>query len=146
MQRSDIHLACQNLGPPNQRDSDAVEARQELDLRIGAAFTRMLTLRYSQKLEGVEGKVSFGPCQFPTLGFVVDREIRIRAFEPEAMWALHVEHTVPDQRLAASFAWQRGHVFDRAVAAALFAVCMQRPLARVVTAQKQMRRKWCVVS
>lgn len=42
---ADIHGACKRLVEPNQRDSDAVDARQELDLRIGAAFTRYQTLR-----------------------------------------------------------------------------------------------------
>jgi len=30
-----IARACQNLAPPDKRISDAVDVRQELDLRIG---------------------------------------------------------------------------------------------------------------
>lgn len=30
-----IHGACKKLTPPNKSDSDAVDARSELDLRIG---------------------------------------------------------------------------------------------------------------
>ncbi len=73
----------------------AVDARQELDLRIGASFTRYQTLRLRQKFQGShlarvllrvipclspsfpigldENVISYGPCQFPTLGFVVER-------------------------------------------------------------------------
>ena len=40
--------AINNLCEPNQNVSDAVEVRQELDLRIGAAFTRFQTLRLRQ--------------------------------------------------------------------------------------------------
>ena len=40
--------AIQNLGQPDQRVSDAVEVRKELDLRIGAAFTRFQTLRFQK--------------------------------------------------------------------------------------------------
>ena len=35
-----ISEAMQNLTPPNKFLSDAVKVRQEIDLRIGASFTR----------------------------------------------------------------------------------------------------------
>lgn len=43
-----VSRALQNLGPPNKNVSDAVDVRQELDLRIGASFTRFQTLRLQQ--------------------------------------------------------------------------------------------------
>ena len=41
----------------------------------GCAFTRFQTMRLKQAFPAVLGEqlVSYGPCQFPTLGFVVDR-------------------------------------------------------------------------
>ena len=54
----------------------------ELDLRIGAAFTRFQTMRL-QKLfpESLTNKlVSYGSCQFPTMGFVVER-FKVRFFK-----------------------------------------------------------------
>lgn len=63
-------MACENLTEPDQRVSDAVDVRQELDLRIGAAFTRFQTLRLQKIFPEVlaEQLISYGSCQFPTLG------------------------------------------------------------------------------
>ncbi|CAN7119919.1 unnamed protein product [Brassica rapa subsp. narinosa] len=40
----EIHEAVQNLREPNQLFAQAVDARQEIDLRIGASFTRFQTM------------------------------------------------------------------------------------------------------
>ena len=40
----DISGAMQRLTPPNRNLSEAVKVRQEIDLRIGASFTRFQTL------------------------------------------------------------------------------------------------------
>jgi hypothetical protein len=57
-----------------------VRARTELDLRLGAAFTRLQTLTLQNEFEGLDGIMSYGPCQFPTMWFVVQRAKRIEAF------------------------------------------------------------------
>jgi len=38
-----IHRAMDSLGLPNEDEASAVDARQELDLKVGIAFTRFLT-------------------------------------------------------------------------------------------------------
>ena len=64
------------MGPPNKFLADAVAARQEIDLRIGAAFTRFQTMLLQDRFPGLNKQViSYGPCQFPTLGFVVARKL-----------------------------------------------------------------------
>jgi DNA topoisomerase-3 len=40
----DLQRAVNNLVEPNEMDARAVDARQEIDLRIGASFTRFQTL------------------------------------------------------------------------------------------------------
>ncbi len=64
-----IMRAIGNLVRPNKNVSDAVEARSELDLRIGAAFTRFQTLRLQKVFPRLaQNMLSYGSCQFPTLG------------------------------------------------------------------------------
>jgi DNA topoisomerase-3 len=79
------------LRDPDKNLSDAVEARQELDLRIGASFTRFQTLLL-QKGYSIKGVVSYGPCQFPTLGFVVERHRNIENFIAERFWYVAYKH------------------------------------------------------
>jgi DNA topoisomerase-3 len=43
-------------------------------------------------------QVSYGPCQIPTLGFVVDRHDEIQTFIPEPFWALDTEITTASGR------------------------------------------------
>lgn len=59
----------------------------------GAAFTRFQTLRlqkvFPRKL--AESLVSYGSCQFPTLGFVVERYRAVENFVSEPFWKIRGE-------------------------------------------------------
>ncbi|XP_013926805.1 PREDICTED: DNA topoisomerase 3-alpha [Thamnophis sirtalis] len=85
-----IRSACENLTQPDPNVNDAVEVRQELDLRIGAAFTRFQTLRLQKIFPEVLAQqlISYGSCQFPTLGFVVERFKAIQAFVQETFYRI----------------------------------------------------------
>mmetsp|Transcript_20434 Transcript_20434/g.34055 ORF Transcript_20434/g.34055 Transcript_20434/m.34055 type:complete len:342 (-) Transcript_20434:14-1039(-) len=152
----DIFHATRNLVEPSQRLSDAVDARQEIDLRLGAIFTRFQTLRLQRKFGGLsEGVISYGPCQFPTLGFVVDRYWRIQAFTSEPFWKIECEHTKRshgsedsnNKRNAASkcsFTWARGHLFDHLACLVLFELCVEHPTATVVKVDGKEKRRYRV--
>jgi len=61
----EIQRALRSLGRINENFVAAVQARCELDLRVGAAFTRFQTLRLQKRfLEFSEGVISYGPCQY----------------------------------------------------------------------------------
>ncbi|KAL3939460.1 MAG: hypothetical protein SGBAC_005824 [Bacillariaceae sp.] len=89
-----LQNAFETLQKPDADLSRSVDARQELDLRIGVALTRLL----SWKCVGVARKrfspstkfISYGPCQTPALSFCVDRAYDIQKFVPTAFWELQV--------------------------------------------------------
>lgn len=84
-----IRRALNTLGEPDFRQSQAVDVRSELDLRIGAAFTRFQTMRFQRLFpDNIEGLVSYGSCQIPTLGFVARRFIDVEKFIPQKFWKL----------------------------------------------------------
>lgn len=55
----------------------------------GAAFTRFQTMRYQRAFPGhIDGLVSYGSCQMPTLGFVARRFVDRESFIPQKFWKL----------------------------------------------------------
>jgi DNA topoisomerase-3 len=89
--REDIVKAMSCLGVPNKAESDAVDARQELDLKVGVAFSRFQTLYFQGRYADLDARcISYGPCQSPTLGFCVRRHLEISHFQAEPYWILQV--------------------------------------------------------
>eukprot|EP00930_Biecheleria_cincta_P085534 TRINITY_DN74914_c0_g1_i1.p1 TRINITY_DN74914_c0_g1~~TRINITY_DN74914_c0_g1_i1.p1 ORF type:complete len:911 (+),score=91.91 TRINITY_DN74914_c0_g1_i1:229-2733(+) len=119
----DLSRACATLRQPDQRLAHAVEARQAFDLRAGAAFTRWLSLRYQPMFPELTQTLSYGPCQFPTLGFVVERYLLIQRFVPEPFWSIRAE--VQKQGQDVRFSWRRGRLFDRLAVLALFELVVE---------------------
>ncbi|XP_031504229.1 DNA topoisomerase 3-alpha [Nymphaea colorata] len=142
----EIHEAAQNLDRPNPLFADAVDVRQEIDLRIGASFTRFQTLllgnAFNLDFAGENRNIilSYGPCQFPTLGFVVERFWEIQSHEPEEFWAINCSHDSEDG--SASFTWIRGHLFDYSSALIIYEMCVEEPTATVKKVNHQEKRKY----
>lgn len=115
----DIRLAMNNLGEPDENQSKSVDARQELDLRIGCAFTRFQTKFFQGKYGDLDSSlISYGPCQTPTLGFCVDRHDQIMTFKPEAYWVLQISLEIAsgESTRKLPLEWERVRCFDKEAA------------------------------
>ncbi|XP_076161533.1 topoisomerase 3-alpha isoform X1 [Ptiloglossa arizonensis] len=138
-----IDRAIQNLCEPNKAVNDAVNVRSELDLRIGAAFTRFQTLRLQKVFPSTLANmlISYGSCQFPTLGFVVERFLAIERFKSEPYWKIKVMD-VRDQ-LSVEFRWIRGRLFEKLPCEVFLDICLEQPNATVqkLELEKQGSRK-----
>lgn len=139
---------------------NAVGARIEVDLRLGAVFTRFQTLKlqplggalekcvisYGTKLPNlfiIKGRYtnhSQGSCQFPTLGFVVDRYFRVKNFVPEKFWSIKIIQLRDDVKV--TFSWRRNRLFDRMAVTILFERCLIARMARIAKLQKKPTSRW----
>lgn len=81
-----------------------------------------------------------GSCQFPTLGFVVDRYFRVKKFVPEKFWSIKVVQHRDD--IDVNFSWRRHRLFDRMAVVILFERCLTARIARVAKLQKKPTSKW----
>ena len=144
IERAHIINAARSPVPLDEAQANAVASRIELDLRIGASFTRNLTLSVQPILMSVnpeqKGVVSYGSCQFPTLGFVVERYFRVRNFVPEQFWTIKVMRE--KEGIKVTFRWARNHLFDRMLAVILFERCLRARTARVTKVQTKPTSKW----
>lgn len=62
---SEINRAMRNPLQIDHNQANAVDARQEVDLRIGASFTRFQTLNFQNRYAGLDGVLSYGNVTLP---------------------------------------------------------------------------------
>jgi DNA topoisomerase-3 len=117
----DIERAMQTLVEPNENEAKSVDARQELDLKVGVAFSRFQTRYFQGKYGNLDSAViSYGPCQTPTLGFCVQRHDEIQSFISEPFWYLDLQVEVKGKR--APLKWDQGRLFDHGIVESLASV------------------------
>lgn len=83
--------------------------------------------------------ISYGNCQFPTLGFVVDRFKRIKYFQSEEFWMINL--SLKKGRKKFQFNWERGHLFDRLLAVCIYQDCINNQNDHVVVKSVTTRPK-----
>uniref|UniRef100_A0A1I7SXI1 DNA topoisomerase n=1 Tax=Caenorhabditis tropicalis TaxID=1561998 RepID=A0A1I7SXI1_9PELO len=141
-----ITRAARNLIRLDEKTVAAVDCRSELDLRIGSAFTRLQTLHLRNRFRDLLGQnenskvISYGSCQFPTLGFVTDRYKLIENFISEPFWKLIVDHTREGHKV--EFLWDRNRLFDRDTVDILHDECKEAKEAVVEKVSKKPKSKW----
>ncbi len=133
--KEEISYAYNHLGKPNKNISDSVECRQELDLKVGCAFTRFQTKYFHGKYGDLDASVvSYGPCQTPTLGFCVQRHDEILNFKPENFW--RIVPVASRGGVLLSFEWERGRLFDEPMARLMYRTVAESKTAKIVEANK----------
>ena len=151
--KRDVVNAMNNLAPPNKNLSDAVEIRQKIDLIIGASFTRIQTLTlkdvFQQKNVNIQQNnnksvISYGPCQFPTLNFVVERAEKIRNFKPEEFYYLElkIKKKDKDEENIITFNWERNRIFEKIICFTLLEKTLEEKTCKVLSVDKKEKKKY----
>lgn len=89
--KGELLNAIKNPVQPNRLLAEKCFARMIIDLTIGAAFTRLITLaieRRNPKALPFGRFLSYGPCQSPTLFLVVQRAWEREKFKPEKFYTI----------------------------------------------------------
>ena len=111
---SDLVKAYEKLGYPNENEALSVDARQEIDLKLGVAFTRYQTRFFQGKYGDLDSAcISYGPCIIPTLWFCVNRHQEIQSFQPETFYSIEVAFSLSQSSLLIYPSWDRQRLFDQ---------------------------------
>jgi DNA topoisomerase-1 len=113
----EVKKAFENLMDPDYNMAMAAEARQILDLKMGAAFTRFVTLSVRERA-WTKDVLSIGPCQTPTCGFVYEREKAIRAFQSKDFWKITAIFSAKGGEFEGTH--RAGNISDKEKAAEIF--------------------------
>ena len=98
-------------------------------------------MRLQKKFPVLQQVISYGSCQFPTVGFVVERYKAIENFVPEPFWKLKVMHQATPQ-CKVEFVWKRVRLFDQMAAEIYKEICDENPKAKVEEVKSKPKSKW----
>jgi DNA topoisomerase III len=119
VEKTHLKKAVMNPKKLDPKKVEAVRTRIEFDLRTGSIFTRYLTNHY-RKTPYAKNQdkflVSYGSCQFPALGFVVDRHDRVESFTPEEFHYIYIRTELSKSKVS----WARPNLFDRFATALIY--------------------------
>ncbi|MEM4576187.1 MAG: DNA topoisomerase [Candidatus Nezhaarchaeales archaeon] len=89
LDKEELINAFNYLKAPNKNLADKCFARSIIDLTVGASFTRLLTLKVREVKPSALPRghvISYGPCQSPTLYFVVKRALERESFQSQKFY------------------------------------------------------------
>lgn len=84
--------------------------------------------------------ISYGSCQFPTLGFVVERFLAIERFQSEPYWKIKVLNIHND--ISVEFRWDRIRLFEELPCQIFLDMCQESPIATVIKVTSKPKSKW----
>lgn len=105
--KQDILKAVEKFREPDPKMANKAFARMQVDLTIGAAFTRVLTLLVEKKAPRIfpRGKfISYGPCQTPVLYLVVKRALEREKFKKKKLYTLEATVLIEGKKLKLTYA------------------------------------------
>ncbi|KTW31478.1 hypothetical protein T552_00121 [Pneumocystis carinii B80] len=139
LERMHIIKAANRPFDIDQRQVNAVAARIEFDLKTGSAFTRFQTLSLQSFEPLAKEIISYGSCQFPTLGFVVDRWKRVKNFVSEKFWTIKVICSYSNNEV--SFNWKRIRLFDKLSVFLIYENCLLFDKAKIISVVRKPKSK-----
>src|SRR5699024_6484310 len=84
--------------------------------------------------------ISYGSCQFPTLGFVVERWKQRENFVPQPFWFIDVVYT--KDKIKCNFNWKRQRLFDERACLAILTKVLETPTAKVTSLTSRRKSKF----
>ena len=157
---SDIHRAAREHTTLDWRQVHAVFTRAELNLRIGAAFTRLQSLKLSSFFQdrkivsygkmasflvsiSLANKTTCRQLPVPDIGICCrSAHCHPKLCARRVLENSHVIHTRRGRVVTTQFNWKRSHLFDRWACFVLYEQCIQNPTATVTKVITKQVRKW----